>query len=82
MRNHRTRVRRPSSVIAVALLALFVALGAVRRARRRRVRFPGADRLRELEAGMHAIEEGALEPFEEDRLLEALLARRSTRVTA
>jgi hypothetical protein len=32
---------------------------------------------------MQAIEEGALEPFEEDRLLEALLARRrSTRVTA
>jgi hypothetical protein len=31
---------------------------------------------------MQAIEKGALEPFEEDRLLEAPLAHRSTRVTA
>jgi hypothetical protein len=76
MRNHRTRVRRPSPADRGRIAR------AVRRARRHRVRFPGADRLRWLEAGMQAIEEGALEPFEEDRLLEALLARRSTRVTA
>jgi hypothetical protein len=75
MRNHRTRVRRPSPAIPVAALA-------VRRARRRRVRFPGADRLPKLEAGMQEIEQAAPAPFKEDRLLEALLARRSTQVTA
>jgi hypothetical protein len=75
MRNQRTRVlgrhRRSRSHCS-----LFVALGGGAFASQALTALQARGR------GMKAIEEGALEPFEEDRLLEALLARRPTRVTA
>jgi hypothetical protein len=76
MRDHRTHVRRPSPSIAVAPLALFVVLGGGAYASPALTGSAGSRR------ACRQLRTGALEPFEEDRLLEALLAPRPTRVTA